>query len=317
MTVIIPKKAYKTIIAASVRYANSRFTQDDWLEVYGVFTGKIEKEDLVIGAAYPITHQERKPEDIIDKVYWSDEDYESFSIIDDKAFSNGFFTVGWWHSHPGFKVMMSQLDVKTTLSYQQNNPKAISLVFNPTRLIRQIELPYKKGDPVKQLQNDPGFKIFRLDDVNKGIEASYHEVIYEIQGYENMEQLVKESQNFIINVTNYFPKNNLFQHYQKIVDKKIKELNSKLMGTESYLKTLIQKGEAHRTKEVLSNQIKDIRKFVAQTYIAIENIREFMDYLEFKERKNVTPKVQEILLKWDDTVSNLEKKFDEMAKNYT
>ncbi len=317
MTIIIPKKAYNTIVASSVRYANSRFPQDDWLEVYGVFTGKIEKDDLVISAAYPITHQEKKPEDIIDKVYWSDEDYESFSIIDDEAFSKGLFTVGWWHSHPGFKVMMSQLDVKTTLSYQQNNPKAISLVFNPNRLIRQIELPYKKGDPVKQLKNDPGFKIFRLDDVNKGIEASYHEEIYEIQGYENMEQLIKETQNFIINVTNFFPKNNIFDHYQRIVDKKINELNSKLMGTESYLKTLIQKGEAHRTKEVLNNQIKDIRKYVAQTYIAIENIREFMDYLEFKERDKVITKVQQILVQWDDAASNSSKKFDEMAKNYT
>jgi proteasome lid subunit RPN8/RPN11 len=317
MTVIIPKKAYKTIVASSVRYANTRFPEDDWLEVYGIFTGKIEDDDVIISSAYPITHQEKKPEDIIDKVYWSTEDYESFSIIDDKAFSKGEFTVGWWHSHPGFKVMMSQLDVKTTLSYQQNNPKAISLVFNPSRLIRQVELPYRKGDPVKQLKTDPGFKIFRLDDINKGIEASYHEVMYKIQGYENMEKLVQQTQNFIVSVTNYFPRKNIFQRYEKIINKKVKELNSKLQGTESYLKTLVNKGEGHRTKEVLENQIKDIRKFVAQTYITIENIKEFTDYLEFKEKRRVVPKVQEILIKWDDAVSDLDKKFEEMEKKFT
>ncbi|TXT66933.1 MAG: hypothetical protein BAJALOKI1v1_240029 [Promethearchaeota archaeon] len=317
MTVRIPKKAYKAIVAASVRFANTRFPEDDWLEVYGIFTGKIEDDDVKISAAYPITHQVRKPEDIIDKVYWDTEDYESFSIIDDEAFSKGEFTVGWWHSHPGFKVMMSQLDVKTTLSYQQNNPKAISLVFNPTRLIRQIELPYKKGDPVIQLKNDPGFKIFRLDDVNKGIEASYHEIMYEIEGYESKEQLIKETQNFIINVTNFFPREHIFERYQNIIDKQINELESKLMGIESYLKTLINKGEAHRTKEVLEEQKKDVQQFVAQTYLSVENIKEFTDYLEFKEREKVIPGIQEILMRWDDATSDLDKRFKQMKKEYT
>jgi proteasome lid subunit RPN8/RPN11 len=246
----------------------------------------------------------------------STEDYETFSIIDDKAFSRGEFTVGWWHSHPGFKVMMSQLDVKTTLSYQQNNPKAVSLVFNPIRLIRQVEVAERAGDPEKSLKNDPGFKIFRLDDVNRGIEASYHEVLYEIQGYENMEQLVKQTQKFIIDVTNYFPKDDIYQRYQTIIDKAIRELHSKLEGTESYLKTLIQKGEGHRTTEVLQNQIKDIRRFVAQKYVQIENIKEFMNYLEFKERNRVIPKVKEILNKWDEETTKLDAKFEEMATKY-
>jgi len=316
MTVIIPKKEYQTIVAAAVRFANTRIPEDDWLEVYGIFIGNIEGEDVIVSKAYPITHQEKKPEDIIDKVYWSTEDYELFSLIDDKAFSEGNFTIGWWHSHPGFKVMMSQLDVKTTLSYQQNNPKAISLVFNPVRLIRQVELPEKKGNPVKQLKNDPGFKIFRLDNVNRGIEASYHEVDYRIDGYENMEQLIKQTQKFIIDITNFFPRKDILDRYSKFVNDKINELNSKLLGTEEYLKTLIRKGEGHRTQEVLEDQVKDIRRFVAQTYINIENIKEFMDYLEFKEREKVIPKVKEILSKWDEKVAQLDDKFTELANKF-
>ncbi|MFO7794696.1 MAG: hypothetical protein ACQERB_00825 [Promethearchaeati archaeon] len=316
MTVIIPKKEYQTIVAAAVRFANTRVPEDDWLEVYGIFIGSVDGDDVIVSKAYPITHQEKNPEDIIDKVYWSTEDYESFSLIDDKAFSEGNFTIGWWHSHPGFKVMMSQLDVKTTLSYQQNNPKAISLVFNPVRLIRQVELPEKKGNPVKQLKNDPGFKIFRLDNVNRGIEASYHEVDYKIEGYESEEQLVKQIQKFIIDITNFFPRKNIYIRYEKFVNDKINELNSKLLGTEEYLKTLIRKGEGHRTQEVLEEQVKDIRRFVAQTYINIENIKEFMDYLEFKERGKVIPKVKEILSKWDEKVAQLDNKFTELANKF-
>ena len=69
MTVIIPKKVYQTIVAASVRYANARIPEDDWLEVYGIFIGKIEGEDVLISAAPPITHQVKREEDVIDKVF--------------------------------------------------------------------------------------------------------------------------------------------------------------------------------------------------------------------------------------------------------
>ena len=316
MTVIIPKKVYQTIVAATVRYANKKFPEDDWLEVYGVFIGKNEGNDVIISQAYPICHQVKNPEDVIDKVYWSNEDYESFSIIDDEAFNRGEFTVGWFHSHPGFKVMMSQLDVKTTLSYQQFNPKAVSLVFNPSRLIRQIELPDKKGNPVKQLKNDPGFKIYRLDDVNRGIEASYHEVDYIIQGYESMEQLVKLNQKFTLDITNLFPSKNIYQVYEKYVNEKSNDLNSRLVGTEEYLITLVRKGEKQRTHEVLENQIKDIRKFAATTYMNIEMIKEFMDYLEFKEREIVVPKVKDILSKWDEVAIKLESKFQELENKF-
>ena len=316
MTVIIPRKVYQTIVAATVRYANKKFSEDDWLEVYGVFIGRIEGNDVIISHAYPICHQEKHPEDVIDKVYWNDEDYESLFIIDDEAFSRGEFTVGWWHSHPGFKVMMSQLDVKTTLSYQINNPMTISLVFNPSRLIRQIELPDKKGNPVKQLKNDPGFKIYRLDDVNRGIEASYHEVDYIIQGYESMEQLVKLTQKFTLDITNLFPSKDIYKIYEKYVNEKTNDLNSRLVGTEEYLITLVRKGEKQRTHEVLENQVKDIRRFAANTYMNIEMIKEFMDYLEFKEREIVVPKVKDILSKWDEAAIKLDSKFQELENKF-
>ncbi|MEJ2248976.1 MAG: hypothetical protein P8Y97_04860 [Candidatus Lokiarchaeota archaeon] len=316
MTVIIPKDVYYTVVAASVRYANARIPDDDWLEVSGVFIGKADGNNVIINKAYPIMHQELDKDAVIDQYKWSDEDYEALYIIDDEAFSKGEFTVGWWHSHPGFKVMMSHIDIRTTLSYQTNNPNAISLVFNPIRLIRQVELPNKKGDPIKQLKNDPGFKIFRLDDVNSGIQASYHEVDFEIQGFDSIEQLVSKTQKFIIDITNFFPKDNLYETYDRFIKNKINDFNSKIMGTEEYLKTLQRKGERDRIPEVLENQKKDIRQFVAETFIEIENIKEFMNYLEFKERQKIIPKVQEILSQWDENVSNFNDKLEEISKKF-
>jgi len=254
MVVIIPKKVYLTIVAASVRFANQKIPKDDWLEVSGVFIGKNEDDNVIITEAYPIMHQELDKDAVIDQYKWSDEDYEALYIIDDDAFSRGEFTVGWFHSHPNFKVMMSHIDIKTTLSYQTNNPLAISLVFNPTRLTRQIEVADKKGDPEKRLKNDPGFKIFRLNDVNKGIEASYQTIDYIIEGYESMEQLVKLTQKFIIDITNFFPKDRIFETYENFIMERINQLNSLLQGTEEYIATLIRRGEHNRVPEVLSNQ---------------------------------------------------------------
>ena len=316
--IIIPKKVYLTVVAASVRFANARIPRDDWLEVSGIFTGRNEADDVIISEAFPIMHQELDKDAVIDQYKWSDEDYEATYVIDELAFSRDppEFVIGWWHSHPGFKVMMSHIDIRTTLSYQQNNPLAISLVFNPTRLIRQIEVADKKGDPDKQLKNDPGFKIFRLDDTNRGIEASYHTVDYKVEGYDSIEQLVTLTQKFIIDITNFFPQSNVPQTYEKFIDSKINEFNSLFMGTEEYLTTLTRRGEKERVPEVLKKQTQEIRKFVAETYVKIENIKEFMNYLEFKERETVVPMVESILHRWDELVAGLDKKLKNLSKKF-
>lgn len=316
MTVIIPKEAYYTIVAACVRFANQRIPRDDWLEVSGIFIGKNEGDDVIITEAHPIMHQELDKDAVIDQYKWSDEDYEALYIIDEEAFSKGHFTVGWWHSHPGFKVMMSHIDIKTTLSFQTNNPLAISLVFNPERLLRQIEMPDRKGDPTIQLKQDPGFKIFRLDDVSKGIVASYSPTDFKILGFETMDQLIAQTQKFIIDITNFFPKENLLDTYDQFISDRITELNSMLLGTEEYIRTLIRKGESKRIQEVLQNQVRDIRKYVAETFIKIEYIKEFTKYLEYKERSMTIPRVEEILSSWDETVSSLNDKLVEFAKKY-
>lgn len=314
--IVIPKKVYLKIVAAAVRFANSRIPKDEWLEVSGIFIGKNEGDNVIITETYPIMHQELDKDAVIDQYKWSDEDYIALSIIDDEAFARGEFTVGWWHSHPGFKVMMSHIDIRTTLSYQQNNPLAISLVFNPQRLIRQIEVADKKGDPDKQLKNDPGFKIFRLDDTNSGLEAAYHTVDYKIEGFDSMEQLINTTQRFIVDVTNLLPKDNVPQFYDKIIEDRTTQLNSLLLGTDEYLSTLTRHGEKNRIKEVLDNQSQEIRKFVEKTNEKIESIKEFLDCLEYKEKEILTSQVETILNKWNEAVGGLDKRLKELSKKF-
>ncbi len=318
MTVIIPKEAYLTIVAATVRYANARIPRDDWLEVSGIFIGKNEGDNVRITATYPIMHQELDRDAVIDQYKWSDEDYVALAIIDDEAFTKDppEFTVGWWHSHPGFKVMMSHIDIRTTLSYQESNPLAISLVFNPQRLIRQIEVASKKGDPDIILKNDPGFKIFSLDDTRSGLEASYHDLEFEIEGYESMGQLISLTQKFIIDITNLFPKEKVPQTYENIVNGRIKELNSLLLGTEEYLTSISKGGESNRIPEVLENQTLEIKKFVEETNKRIGYIKQFIGYLEYKERETIIPQVENIISKWEGEIADLDKKLNALSKKF-
>ncbi|MFX0035434.1 MAG: hypothetical protein ACFE9I_07325 [Candidatus Hermodarchaeota archaeon] len=211
---------------------------------------------------------------------------------------------------------MSHIDIQTTLSYQQNNPLAVSLVFNPVRLIRQIELAEKKGDPDKQLKNDPGFQIFRLDDVSSGVEASYHTVDYRIEGFESMEQLVIQTQKFIIDVANFFPKSKVPKTYEKFIDEQITQMDSLFLGTEEYLTSLTRRGEKSRIPEVLKNQTQEIIKFVAETSIKIENIKEYVGFLEYKEKETIVPQVENILSKWDESITGLDKKLKQLSKKF-
>ncbi|NHJ22302.1 MAG: hypothetical protein EAX91_15255 [Candidatus Lokiarchaeota archaeon] len=330
MTVIIPKEVYFTVVAACVRFANKKRPKEDWKEASGIFTGKIiehnNEKDLYVSAAYPIMHDTFNPNDenvdesdprtIIDGYEYSDEDHASFAMIDEEAFARGEFTVGWWHSHPGFKVMLSGFgDRKTTISYQAYNPLAIALVFNPERLIRQIELPQKAGDPVKQLRDDPGFKIFRMEDPSDRY-SNFYEVNYRIDGFENTEQMVLMGQKLAIDIANFFSGENVFEFYDKYITSRITELNSLLQGVEEYLLTLTRKGESHRIQEVLTNQTRDIRKFIAETFIKVENIRAFTNYLEYKERSGIIPKIDTILAKWDSVVAHLNSNLTEIARKF-
>jgi len=67
---------------------------------------------------------------------------------------------------------------------------------------------------------------------------------------------------------------------------------------------------------VLQSQSQEIRKFVAETFVKIENIKEFMDYLEYKERETIIPQVESILHKWDKVVAGLDKKLKALSKKF-
>ena len=40
-------------------------------------------------------------------------------------------TIGWIHTHPGYDLFLSSIDLHTQLGYQMQLPEAIALVYSP------------------------------------------------------------------------------------------------------------------------------------------------------------------------------------------
>ncbi|MHA1996206.1 MAG: Mov34/MPN/PAD-1 family protein [Candidatus Hodarchaeales archaeon] len=91
-------------------------------EAIGLLDGKMEKPgEIVIGKIFFVTVGEEY------SVTFSDEDF--------KVFEDTEFCVGWWHSHPGFGLFLSETDINThILSFQITQPHSVALVVDPTNL---------------------------------------------------------------------------------------------------------------------------------------------------------------------------------------
>jgi proteasome lid subunit RPN8/RPN11 len=44
--------------------------------------------------------------------------------------------VGWYHSHPGFGCWLSGVDMNTTQSFEQLNPRAVAVVVDPIQSVK-------------------------------------------------------------------------------------------------------------------------------------------------------------------------------------
>ena len=317
-TVHIPLEIYRTIIATTVRYANARIPEDNWAEVYGLLYGYNKGDDVIITEAIPFTHTKKKG--VVLKVEFDEEDYALAADIETQMYDRTppQFIVGWYHSHPGIKVMLSQDDVKTQLSWQTNNPLAIALVFNHVRLVKQTEVAARKGDPLTQLTNDPGFLVYRLDDPNRGIEAQYHQLPFVFDGFAIDENLIKNAQEFVGWVTKAFPAGDaILTEYKAYVDKKLAKLNDIYTGTDAFFLSLTRQGQTSKFMETLETQTKEAQRVLDEGNKMIEIFRLMETYLEYKERERMIPLIETELKRWDAKAAVFIKELQALAdKNY-
>ena len=64
-------------------------------------------------------------------VSFSENDFAAF----EKILDGECYCLGWWHSHPGYGLFLSQTDIWTHInSFQSHNEQSIALVVEPTKI---------------------------------------------------------------------------------------------------------------------------------------------------------------------------------------
>jgi len=104
-------------------------------------------------------------------VQFNSEDFRFFEECSDDKYS----CVGWWHSHPGHGIFLSQIDLENHfISFQRRNPSSIALVIDPTK-------PNNDGTAL--------FTIFQVEGNQSSLKEARinhrvrkEELVYELEG---------------------------------------------------------------------------------------------------------------------------------------
>ena len=146
-------------------------------EVAGVLVGKylLDKDKKVKFIELVHALQARAGQSSsIDVSIPSEEWFRLIDKVNNSAKYKGVYTIsGWYHSHPGLSLFLSQTDIINQLGYQVVNPKAIALVFDHTKIISK----------------DPPVALFQLNNPLYGASTGYHEVEYYIGGINKKNEL--------------------------------------------------------------------------------------------------------------------------------
>jgi proteasome lid subunit RPN8/RPN11 len=160
-----------------LRFGNKARDRRQFKEVMGILIGHIEGEpdkkgimDVIIEDAVPISHGGAI------EVAFAPEDYVTFSTVDETYAEKGWFSCGWYHSHPGLDIFFSSTDIRNQLGWQTPFPSAIGIVFDHTFLEKPEDL---------------GFRTFRLDNPNKGQMSGYHEIKATVESPDSIEYYLK------------------------------------------------------------------------------------------------------------------------------
>ncbi len=66
------------------------------------------------------------------------------------------YCVGWWHSHPGYGLFLSQTDINTHIfSFQLHNELSVALVVDPTKIDTNGRAAYKFYQVVGEEEKNP------------------------------------------------------------------------------------------------------------------------------------------------------------------
>ena len=116
-------------------------------EVAGLLVGKYLKKSDVLEVWDAISGDQKASSGFV----YLDEDVMAATAEWLMRERPGLYIVGWYHSHPGFDVFLSTIDIETQRRYQTMFPKAIAMVVDPVEYVKTRKLA------------DLRFKVFHIN----------------------------------------------------------------------------------------------------------------------------------------------------------
>jgi 26S proteasome regulatory subunit N11 len=114
--------------------------------------------------------------------------------------------VGWYHSHPGFGVWMSQVDIGTQASFEKLHPRCVAVVIDPIRSVKgkveidafrlisqDITMSIMAGQPgePRQTTSNVGFmKKKSMLAIVRGLDKTYYSLVIDWRKNELEEQML-------------------------------------------------------------------------------------------------------------------------------
>ncbi len=180
--VTIKPLAYYKMLLHVLRFGSKYLEHKKLSEVMGVLIGRLEGENeiknVVVEDVVPVSHGGSI------EVKFSVDQLGAFGEIDGKIWEQygdvGWFSLGWYHSHPRLGIFFSDTD-KFNQIFWQKSPSGIGIVFDHTYLDKP---------------GDVGFRVFRLDETNLddpslALKSGYHEVKAIVEPPNNLEFYLK------------------------------------------------------------------------------------------------------------------------------
>ncbi|MHA1229275.1 MAG: hypothetical protein ACTSPQ_01385 [Candidatus Helarchaeota archaeon] len=274
---VFSEKSVVKILASAIRFANFGIIKEDWGEVYGLLQGKIENNEVIITDAIPFTHTEKDESQLFLKVGFGPEDYVAAAELSEKIAPE--FFVGWYHSHPGIDLFLSDFDNETQLGYQNQNPDAIALVVDPFIVIRN-PLSGNQMNIERLDEKIFGFKIFRLENLDLGTESGFYEVEWRFNG--DIIKTRKIIDSLVEDIPKFLPHRDIETRLEKFIEKGKKKIMTQFYSLYDYLDTL-KKKDKKRRREYFAQHYPEIEKLIEDMIKIIEKRKRMLDFLEYRE----------------------------------
>jgi len=130
MEIFFSGQAFKELILFSGRFANNAIPEEKWKEVYGFLVGNViegkNERSLLVSKMIPMVHGTRN------EVSFEENEYGLSERIIEELHNSGHFICGWYHTHPGLGLFLSDIDIKNQLGFQSAFDSAIAAVFDFT-----------------------------------------------------------------------------------------------------------------------------------------------------------------------------------------